>query len=63
MQLSPLSPPLNSNFVFTFSQRWMFTALAGGKQPQFHILRKLSQDPVQHAMPSEETPIQLTLLS
>lgn len=33
------------------------------EQPQFHILRKLSQDPVQHAMPSEDTPMQLTLLS
>ncbi|KAF3839258.1 hypothetical protein F7725_017975 [Dissostichus mawsoni] len=33
------------------------------KEPQFQIFRKLSQDPVQQAIPSEETPMQLTLLS
>lgn len=67
--LSSLIPPHNANYIFcksSLSTRWILTALfqfAGEKQPQFHILRKLSQDPVQHAMPSEDTPIQLTLLS
>lgn len=32
-------------------------------KPQFHIFRKLSQDPVQQAIPSAVTPMQLTLLS
>lgn len=48
---------------FTFSHADVYCSLPAQEQPQFHILRKLSQDPVQHAMPSEDTPIQLTLLS
>lgn len=38
-------------------------ALFSAGTPQFHSLRKLSQDPVQTPIPSSGTPVQLTLLS
>lgn len=67
--VASLIPPQKSNFFLKsspISTRKILTALfllAAEIRPQFHILRKLSQDPVQTAMPSEDTPMQLTLLS
>lgn len=70
MQLLVPHPSLKLQFLFLFiffifsqTDVTALFSLAGKEQPQFHIFRKLSQDPVQTAMPSADTPMQLTLLS
>ena len=54
--LHPFPPP----FPLLLSLAPVFSS---ARTPQFHSLRKLSQDPVQTPIPSSGTPVQLTLLS